>query len=138
MVNSCRKGKRGELFARDYLRSLGFEDAHRTQQHDGSGESDVSCPETLPNVHIEVKFGYPRKNFSLGSSLWESAIDQCHNDCDGKEWVILWKEKHCSIWKMTFMLFEGLVTVVGDAAIANNLSRLQEGDSHAHFDPQTG
>ena len=115
MTNSCRKGKVGEREAVNMLRSLGYTDAHRTQQHDGMGLSDVTIPGF--DLHIEVKYGYPKKDFSLGSQLWEKAVNQAEKDSKGQNWVVLWREKRCVVWKMTFLQGPGVVTVAGDAAI---------------------
>jgi len=54
MINSIKKGKRGELEFRDVLRKHGF-NAERGAQRSGSPDSpDVRCDE-LP-IHFEVKF----------------------------------------------------------------------------------
>lgn len=55
-VNSRAVGIRGELDARDLLRSVGFK-AHRGQQHKGTNDSpDVVCPEIAKVGHLEVKW----------------------------------------------------------------------------------
>ena len=127
MVNSCQKGKRGEREARDYLRSLGYTDATRTQQHNGIGLSDISCPKSLPGIHIEVKYGYSRNQFSIGSALWQDAIDQADEDSSLPLWVVLWRENRCTIWKMTFFSdIWGPVTVAGDVSISGGLDTMAE------------
>ena len=131
MINSCQKGKRGDRAARDYLMSLGYTDCHRTQQHNGIGLSDISCPDSLPALHLEVKYGYSRSDFSVGSVLWQNAIDQAHEDSSLPSWAMLWREKGCVIWKMTFLTEWGLVTVAGDVAIRSCLDTLQTQSSVA-------
>ena len=121
MTNSRQKGKRGERELASYLRGLGY-DARRTQQYSGEGESDVVV-EGLP-LHIECKYGYPRNKFSLGSSLWESAVEQCERDCKDEGWVLCWRESGCRLWKMTWRAAWGLVTVVGDRAVKLGMERV--------------
>lgn len=129
-LKSRMKGKRGEREARDYLKSLGFGDATRTAQHCGkSGTSDVVCVETLPNVMVEVKFGYPRTAFFAGSSVWLAACEQASRDSTvtGKAWVVLWRNKGCQLWNATFFSLQHqcCVNVAGDTAIAKCLNQLE-------------
>jgi Holliday junction resolvase len=70
-INSCRKGKRIEREAVAFLKSLGFEDAERTQQHCGkAGDSDVRCPKSLPHLFIEVKGD---ESIETGNAKWQKA-----------------------------------------------------------------
>ena len=127
-VNSKRKGSRGEREAANYLKSIGFEDARRTQQYNGLGESDVVCPESLPNVHIEVKYGYDRRNFNLGTQLWLDACQQAADKSDDWLWCVLWRPKSVTYWRMTFYSnpHRVNVTVSGDFAIKESLAAMQE------------
>ena len=76
-LKSRSKGKRGERELVKFLKSLGFEDAKRTQQHCGAaGDSDVVCPESLPNIHFECKLGYDRATIDVGTKGLEMAMDQ--------------------------------------------------------------
>lgn len=97
---SNTKGKVGERAAAKYLRDLGFAGAHRTQQHNGLGDSDVTCP-ALPGVHIEVKFGYSIKEFRQGMALWVSACEQAGRDSKGRPWCVLWKAYKAQQWCLT-------------------------------------
>lgn len=55
MINSKKKGARGERLWRDVLRAAGFT-AHRGQQFSGGSESpDVVCEEMQEGFHPEVK-----------------------------------------------------------------------------------
>lgn len=102
-LKSREKGKVGERQACQALRELGFHDAQRTAQCNGKiGLSDVICPETLPGMHIEVKFGYDASRFGIGSQLWKEALAQCTRDSKGKPWVLLWKTKGSRQWLATF------------------------------------
>lgn len=116
-INSRQKGKRGEREAAAFLRSIGFETARRTMQYNGEGVSDVMI-ETLPDLHIEVKFGYPITRFDLCTSLHEAACIQAEGDADGKVWVVLWKPLRYKVWRLSFKGFRGhIVTVSGKDAI---------------------
>lgn len=113
-VNSKQKGARGEREAVKFLKSLGYPDAMRTAQYNGKGESDVVCPKTLPGLTIEVKYGYPNVQFSVGSSLLKDACDQAYQDsgCSGP-WVVLWRNRGSTIWRLTCELLGMTVTVAG-------------------------
>lgn len=93
-MSSQRRGKNWELKAVQLLKSLGFHDAERTAQHCGrDGQiGDVVCPESLPNVHIEVKGGYSGiKLHSQQVSVW---CEQAARDCPAdSQWVVLWFRK---------------------------------------------
>lgn len=121
-VNSCEKGKVGERKAAEYLRSLGFADARRTQQHNGAeGLSDVICPESLPGVHIEVKYGVV--GMDLGTGLFREACDQARRDAGYGSWAVLWKPKRCRQWRLTILdeWTRGLATFAEDDVIADLL-----------------
>lgn len=127
-INSKQKGSRGERTVRDYLRGLGFADARRTAQYCGkAGDSDIVCPETLPNLHLEVKFGYPIETFDLSNNGISNAVQQCITDCKpGQTWVILWKPKHHRSVRLTYSDADTgcLCTVCGDRDIKHTLERL--------------
>lgn len=102
-LKSRNKGKRGEREAVSFLKSIGFEDARRTQQYNGDGDSDVVCPESLPHVHIEVKYGYNRHEFDLGTARFKDAVTQATEDCpEHMVPVVLWRPRGNSIWRMTY------------------------------------
>lgn len=102
-INSRAKGKRGELEAVHYLRSLGFEGARRSQQYQGGMDSsDVIIPE-LPNLHVEVKFGYPIGKFDVCTQLFRDACEQSKRDAKTSQaWVVLWKPKGYRTWRLSF------------------------------------
>lgn len=118
-VNSRAKGKRGELEAVKYLKSLGFSDARRTQQYNGLGRGDVECPESLPCLHIEVKFGYPIETFDLGTEQLFKACRQAVDDAKGDAWAVLWKPKGRRQWRLTTydLSYNAYVTICDDFAI---------------------
>lgn len=91
-INSRQKGKRGELAAVDFLKSLGFTDARRSQQFCGAaGDADVVCPSSLPNVFIEVKFDVGGLRF--GTKHYDTVIEQLIADASSCKLfpVLLWK-----------------------------------------------
>ena len=125
-TNSRQKGKRGEREAAAYLRELGFEDARRTQQYCGTeGNSDVVCPDSLPGLHIEVKYGYPLSSFDICTSLFAKAVERAVADSE-EDWCILWKPHRYKIWRLSFYaaMPDALVTVAGDQQIVGALNWL--------------
>lgn len=110
-LKSREKGKRGEREAVLFLKELGFADAKRTQQHNGIGLSDVICPESLPHVHFEVKYGYDRTAFDVGGDRLCEACMQAAIESDGNPWIVLWRPKGCTTWRGTMLRDEMHVTV---------------------------
>lgn len=126
-INSRRKGKAGELEAVNLLKEMGFADARRSVQFCGrAGDSDIACPESLPNVHIEVK---RRKDIRVGNAAHTAAIVQSRSECGDREWCVLWREDGAKIWKLTFtpMYPEAVATVSGLDVMAECLKWLNSG-----------
>lgn len=124
-INSNAKGKRGELAAVNYLKQW-FPDAKRTQQYNGLGRGDVECPDSLPNVHIEVKYGYDRKVMDVCLKTLRDAMAQAERDCDGKEPCVLWKPKGLRVWRLTYYAGAVMITVAGDRDIKWSLDSLND------------
>lgn len=101
-LKSRTKGKVGEREAVNFLRSLGFEDAQRTQQFNGLGKSDIICPESFPRIHFEVKYGYDKSKLDVHSSVLLAACEQARFEAQGRPWVVLWRPKGNSNWRATF------------------------------------
>lgn len=120
-VNSKAKGARGERELVKYLKSLGFEDAKRTQQYNGLGRGDVECPDTLPGLNVECKFGYPSHQFDMGSALFHDACAQAERDSMDGRWVMMWKPKGGQRWRITYRQDDFLPTLTGDTAIKSTL-----------------
>lgn len=126
-INSCAKGKAGEREAANYLKSLGFTDAKRTQQHKGTGDSsDVECPESLSRVFIEVKYAYDRSAIDVGTKGLNDAMELANEQAKQarKEPCILWRPKGCTFWRMTFIDMATIVTIAGDEDIRWRLKAL--------------
>lgn len=115
MTNSREKGKRGEREAAKYLASLGYP-AQRTQQYNGLGSGDIIL-EGIPDLHIEVKYGYPPDGFHVGSQLFRNAIQQAETDSKGAPWIILWRQRRRTEWRATFWVMNMYCTVAGDDCI---------------------
>lgn len=118
MTNSRQKGKRIELKAVHYLRSLGF-NAERTQQHCGrNGTADVRSKDL--ELHIEVKGD---KSIGLGTKALEEACRQATRDSAGTPWVVLWWEERKG-WRLTVANPEGAPwTCAGDMDIKDYLEQ---------------
>jgi hypothetical protein len=104
---SRNKGKRGERNARDWLKEMGFLDARRTAQHKGTGTSDVECPESLPNVHIEVKLWASFNARKLREACFQADRDKAV----GQRMVVIWRtteQKQAKQWRMCY-LYKGRV-----------------------------
>lgn len=127
MVNSREKGKIGERAARDYLRSLGFEDARRGMQYSGIDGRDVVCLDSLPELHFEVKFGYPIQSLDIGKGLHVAACQQAERDANGKSWAVLWKPKGQRQWRLTCIWYGVLATVAKDGDVLLMLEYLGRG-----------
>lgn len=54
------KGKLGERMTANLFKAHGFDDAHRSQQHSGKGESSADVV-GVEGLHLEVKLGYQYK-----------------------------------------------------------------------------
>lgn len=96
---------------RDVWKSHGYEDAHRSQQYSGKGESSADIEGVDPRLHIECKVGYngySRLYQFLGQAIRdakEGQIPIVNCKMDRKEWLCvmrledfieMWKEKHDS------------------------------------------
>ena len=79
------KGRRGEYWLRDQLRSRGWT-SERGQQRSGSPDSpDVKCPE-LP-VHWEMKYGYKRLSI-------RPAMDKLRGETPSdKTPILVWRQE---------------------------------------------
>ena len=133
MTNSRAKGAHGEREAAKYLRKLGFE-AERNGRN-GYSSDDLIVP-GLPNVRIEVKFGYPSSKIDIGTKGLRDAWEQADGWCADRVYkngdkgvpitkipVVLWKPPRRP-WRLTWLDTCGLVTTTGDGEIKTKLLEL--------------
>lgn len=134
-MNSRNKGARGEREAAKYLTKLGF--ACKRMGRNGYKDSDLKgIEEFLPNVHVEVKFGY--KTMDIHTACLRKAWEQARGPMDVERFrreaesgqsctpVVLWRPLR-KPWRLTWMEPCGLVTTTGDDAIRTQLLRLNGG-----------
>lgn len=125
-MNSRAKGKRGELAACAYLRSLGF-DAQRGARNGVKGGKDIISVE-LSGVHIEVKC---RESIDLGRKELDKAMKQAREDAgtESRQYAVLWKPNH-KPWRLTFIAERPpiMVTACGDGPIKQALIWLKGGE----------
>ena len=91
-MNRKQKGSRGERACRDVWKKHGYEEAHRSQQYSGKGESSADLEGISELLHIEVKSGYSYK--TIYDFLDQSIRDAKENQIpivtckmDRKEWL---------------------------------------------------
>jgi Holliday junction resolvase len=90
LVNSRRKGKRGELEWAAALRAAGYT-ARRGQQYKGSPESpDVLCDDLPLPIHWEVKF-------TERLSVYQ-ALGQATQDAGSGEWPVVAHRRKGAEW----------------------------------------
>lgn len=108
MTNSKQKGSRGERECRDVWKKHGYEDAHRSQQYSGKGESSADIEGIDPRLHIECKVGY--NGYSRLYQFLEQAVKDAKEgqipivNCkmDRKEWLCVMRlDDFIEIWRCT-------------------------------------
>ncbi|NBQ17302.1 hypothetical protein EBU24_03225, partial [bacterium] len=83
MINSKKKGARGEREFRDVLNKYFPESSRRGQQYCGAnGDADVIC-EALPDYHFEVK--------RTETVLYKKWLEQADKDCKEKTPIVVHK-----------------------------------------------
>ncbi len=105
-ANSKQKGNRGERDCRDVWKKHGYDDAHRSQQFSGKGESSADIEGIDPRLHIEVKFGYNGYSRLYGfldqaiADAKEGKIPIVNCKMDKKGWLcVLRLDDFIEIWK---------------------------------------
>ena len=123
------KGARGEREAAKFLTRLGFGCSRNARN--GISTGDLTAIESLPNVHIEVKFGYGAMDIHTADlrKAWEQAALEAWGSVPGSEVgplpTVLWKPLR-KPWRLTWMESFGLVTTSGGEAIKGALLELNE------------
>lgn len=131
MINSRQKGKRGELEACRWLRSLGYAAERGVQYCGRAGAADIVVAE-LPHVHFEVKYGVT--GLDLETELLTAAINQARADRQLPSiWpVVLWKPLR-KPWRLTTLLsFQG--SLVWGTVTGANASRVLSSLRHHPMD----
>ena len=127
-MNSKQKGSRGERALRDVWKKHGYEDAHRSQQYSGKGESSADIEGIDPRLHIECKTGYSFKqiyNFmsQSASDAKEGQIPVCNIKMDRMPWLwVCYLDDGIEMWSNqaeTIQLQEA--KIVGDFRIDDNI-----------------
>lgn len=104
-MNSKKKGSRGERDCRNVWRKHGYEEAHRSQQFSGRGESAADIEGVDPRLHIEVKSGYSYKTVyafleQAIRDAKEGQIPIVNCKMDRKEWLCVMRlDDFIDIWK---------------------------------------
>lgn len=128
-LNSRAKGCRGEREAAKYLTSIGFPCSRNGRN--GISTGDLHGLEAcLPNVHIEVKFGYAAMDLHTADlrAAWEQAATM--GTFGGMPVyltipvpAVLWRPLR-KPWRLTWHNGNGLVTTTGDDEIRKQLLEL--------------
>ena len=90
---------------RDVWKKHGYEDAHRSQQYSGKGESSADIEGIDPKLHIECKVGYTYKTIydfleqaKRDAEEYQTPIVNCR--MDRKEWLcVMYLDDFIEIWK---------------------------------------
>lgn len=104
-MNSKQKGSRGERALRDVWKAHGYEDAHRSQQYSGKGESSADIEGIDPRLHIECKTGYSFKqiyNFmeQAKRDAKEGQTPICNIKMDRMPWLwVCYLDDGIEMWK---------------------------------------
>lgn len=105
MTNSKQKGSRGERECRDVWKKHGYENAHRSQQFCGKGESAADLEGIDPGLHVECKSGYSYKRIyefleQAERDAKEGQIPVVNCKMDRKKWLcVLSLEDFIEIYK---------------------------------------
>ena len=84
-MNSCRKGKRGELEGRDKIIEMFGCEARRGQQHAG-GQDSPDVVHNIPGLHFEIK--------RCEKLLLYPAIEQAAKDAGENVPIVLHRRNH--------------------------------------------
>ena len=93
MINSLRKGKRGEREFVQFCKKHGFLEARRGQQYSGIEGEDIVG---LPFIHVEVKFYGKKEDLNI-----QKALEQAIRDAGEKIPVVAWRVNHQRGWNIT-------------------------------------
>ena len=109
-MNSKKKGSRGERQCSDIWKKHGYEEAHRSQQYSGRGESSADIEGIDPRLHIEVKSGYSYKTIytfleQAVQDAKEGQIPIVNCKMDRKEWLCVMRlDDFIDIWSCSSII----------------------------------
>ena len=106
MINSLRKGKRGEREFVQFCKKHGFLEARRGQQYSGIEGEDVVG---LPHIHVEVKFYGKKEDLNI-----QKALEQAIRDADDKIPVVAWRVNHQRGWNITMKTVDFVKLFTGE------------------------
>ena len=92
MINSLKKGKRGEREFVQFCKKHGFLEVRRGQQYSGIEGEDIVG---LPFIHVEVKFYGKKEDLNI-----QKALEQAIRDADDKIPVVAWRINHQRGWNI--------------------------------------
>ena len=106
MINSLRKGKRGEREFVQFCKKHGFLEARRGQQYSGIEGEDVVG---LPHIHVEVKFYGKKEDLNI-----QRALEQAVKDANGKIPVVAWRINHQRGWNIVMRTIDFVKLFTGE------------------------
>lgn len=101
MINGNKKGKRGELEARDKVREHGYE-ARRGQQFSG-GDDSPDVVHSIPGVHLEVK--------RVEAGNLYNWLDQAINDAGAGKVPVVMHKRNRKEW-VAIMRFDDMMNLL--------------------------
>jgi len=106
MINSLRKGKRGEREFVQFCKKHGFLEARRGQQYSGIEGEDIVG---LPHIHVEVKFYGKKEDLNV-----QKALEQAIRDADNKIPIVAWKINYQRGWNITMRTVDFVKLFTGE------------------------
>jgi len=106
MINSLKKGKRGEREFVQFCKKHGFLKARRGQQYSGIEGEDVVG---LPFIHVEVKFYGKKEDLNI-----QKALEQAIRDADNKIPVVAWRINHQRGWNIVMRTVDFVELFTGE------------------------
>lgn len=110
MVNSKRKGARGERYVVSKFKENGYTEVRRSVQYNGKAEEGQADIVGVPNIHVEVKF-VERLNIY-------DAIDQAKRDCKKGEFPTVFHKKNNKELLVT-MTFDDWIKLYSESEYSN-------------------
>ena len=106
MINSLRKGKRGEREFVQFCKKHGFLEARRGQQYSGIEGEDIVG---LPFIHVEVKFYGKKEDLNI-----QKALEQAIKDAGDKIPIVAWRINYQRGWNITMKTVDFVKLFTGE------------------------